>query len=418
MKERHYRNGASQSARQVTNAVDGVTNGTKSAFLRGHALVYFQPMNPLLRLVARLSARFPIARIVVSNALFWLILCLIGAAGSYSDALKRHDPAGFAMQVSRWCWAHVPVFLLGVGLHLLNRRRPEWFFSAARVAATYLVVLLVFMPCELFFIVARNCIEQGLPLSFGLVAERVIGMNRFGWFNELAWTSGTFIGVIALCVWHRHRLATHDNLALRLALEEQKLHSLRGQLEPHFMFNALNAISALVRSNNPALALAGINRLSSLLRYALAASQREWVTMGDELQFTRDYLALQRLRYGARLQVTIAGDSMAVLRADCLALLLQPLVENALRHGLDEATEPGAVTIVFALDGGTLAVCITNPIVPEAQPNPGAGIGLANVKARLDSAYGASASLAVEKADGNFIATLRLPARSSLAEAA
>jgi two-component system sensor histidine kinase AlgZ len=213
-------------------------------------------------------------------------------------------------------------------------------------------------------------------------------------------------------VW---RQAKHDNLALRLALEEQKLQTLRGQLEPHFMFNALNAISALVRSNNPDLALSGINRLSSLLRYALAASQGEWVTVADELQFTRDYLALQRLRYGDRLQVHIAGDSGAVLRADCLALLLQPLVENALRHGLDEATQPGTVTIAFATAGRALEVSVANPIVPGALPNPGAGIGLANVRERLRSAYGGAASLAVNQVDGCFVATLRLPMQAPMA---
>jgi two-component system sensor histidine kinase AlgZ len=379
-------------------------------------------MKPLVLLFSRLSTRLPIARIVVSNALFWLTVCLVGAAGSYSDALRHQDKIGFPALLSRWCWDHFPVFLLGVGLHLFNRRRPDWFVSTARVAKGYLLVLLLFFPCELFFIVAHNCIYNDMPLSFGLVWQRVLDMRRFGWFTEVSWTSGTYFGVVAICVWHRQRQrelvwrqAEHDNLALRLALEEQKLQTLRGQLEPHFMFNALNAISALVRSNSPDLALSGINRLSSLLRYALAASQGEWVTVADELQFTRDYLALQRLRYGDRLQVRIAGDSGAVLRADCLALLLQPLVENALRHGLDEATEPGAVTIAFATAGRALEVRVANPIVPGALPNPGAGIGLANVRERLRSAYGGAASLAIDKADGRFVATLRLPMQAPMA---
>jgi two-component system sensor histidine kinase AlgZ len=379
-------------------------------------------MKPLVLLFSRLSTRLPIARIVVSNALFWLTVCLVGAAGSYSDALRHQDKIGFPALLSRWCWDHFPVFLLGVGLHLFNRRRPDWFVSTARVAKGYLLVVLLFFPCELFFIVAHNCIYNDMPLSFGLVWQRVLDMRRFGWFTEFAWTSGTYFGVVAICVWHRQRQrelvwrqAEHDNLALRLALEEQKLQTLRGQLEPHFMFNALNAISALVRSNNPDLALSGINRLSSLLRYALAASQGEWVTVADELQFTRDYLALQRLRYGDRLQVRIAGDSGAVLRADCLALLLQPLVENALRHGLDEATEPGTVTIAFATAGRALEVSVANPIVQGALPNPGAGIGLANVRERLRSAYGGAASLAIDKSNGCFVATLRLPMQAPMA---
>lgn len=379
-------------------------------------------MKPLLRLFSHLSTQLPLTRIVVSNAAFWLLVCLIGAAGAYSDALRHQQPSDFATLLASWCWDHVPVFLLGVALHLLYRRRPAWFVSAARVAAGYLLVLLFFMPLELLFIVTHNAIENGMPLSIELVLRRVLEMRRFGWFTEFAWTSGTYMGVVALCVWHTHRQrelvwrqAEHDNLTLRLALEEQKLQTLRGQLEPHFMFNALNAISALVRSNNPALALSGINRLSSLLRYALAASQYEWVTVADELQFTRNYLALQRLRYGARLQVHIEGDSIDVQRADCLALVLQPLVENALRHGLDEATEPGPVTIVLARSGDRLAVRITNPIVAGAQPNPGAGIGLANVRERLHSGYGGQASLGVDQVDGCFVATLHVPIRARMA---
>lgn len=374
---------------------------------------------------SRLSTRFPLARIVVSNALFWLAICLIGAGGAYSDALRRQDQVAFPALLSTWCWAHVPVFLLGVALHLFNRRQPAWVLSARRVATGYLLVLLLFLPCELFFIVAQASIEHGRPVSFALVWARVLEMPRFGWFVEFAWTSGTYIGVIALCIWHRHgqreqvwRLAEHDNLTLRLALEEQKLRTLREQLEPHFMFNALNAISALVRANHNASALSGINRLSKLLRYVLAASQGEWVTVADELQFTRDYLALQHLRYGERLQVRIEGDSKDVLRADCLALLLQPLVENALRHGLDAATEPGAVTIVFARAAHALEVRISNPIVPGAQPNRGAGIGLANVRERLHHAYGGAASLVIDRADGVFQAILRVPAHAPMAVAA
>lgn len=124
---------------------------------------------------------------------------------------------------------------------------------------------------------------------------------------------------------------------------------------------------------------------------------------------------MQHLRYGDRLQVRIEGASGDVLRADCLALLLQPLVENALRHGLDASTEPGAVIIAFAKVGNVIAVRITNAIVPDALPNPGAGIGLSNVRERLRSAYQGTASLAIEKADGCFAAILHLPIHAPMA---
>ena len=406
----------------MTNAAGCVTNASYLAVWQEYALLYCLSMNPFLRISSSLSTCYHVARIVLSNALFWLALCLIGAAGAYSDAIRHQDHIEFSVLFNTWCWAHVPVFLLGVALHLFNRRHPQWSVNARRVATGYLLVLLLFLPLELCFIVAHDCMEHGRPLSFVLVLSRVLDMPRFGWFIEFAWSSGTYIAVVALCIWRRHgqrehawHLAEHHNLTLRLALEEQKLQTLRGQLEPHFMFNALNAISALVRSNNPSLALSGISRLSKLLRYALAASQGEWVTVADELQFTRDYLALQRLRYGERLQVRIEGDSNDVLEADCLALLLQPLVENALRHGLDAATQPGAVTIVLAKVAHALEVRVNNPIVPNALPNPGAGMGLSNIRERLHGAYGGSARLAINKADGFFTATLHLPMRAPMA---
>lgn len=146
------------------------------------------------------------------------------------------------------------------------------------------------------------------------------------------------------------------------------------------MFNALNAISALVRQDDRTLALKGIRRLSDLLRYALVASERESVTLADELRFTRDCLALQCLRYGDRLQVQIEGDSADVLGAGCTPLLLQPLVENALRHGLDRQAGRLDVRIAFMATGDSLCIRIVNPLIHGQTANPGGGTGLRNVQ--------------------------------------
>jgi hypothetical protein len=362
------------------------------------------------------SAFLQIGRIVVSNATFWLVLCLIGAVGSYSDALRSHDNISFIHLLESWCWDHVPVCLLGIVVHLINRRWPDYFVNSTRVAAGYGLVLMLFLPGELLFIAAHHRLAEGGPLTFQLAWLRVLEMRRFSWFTELAWTSGTYVAVVALCVWRRHRQrerawlqAERDNLSLRLQI-------LRGQLEPHFMFNALNAISALVRSDDRALALAGIRRLSDLLRYALAASEREWVVLADELEFTRDYLALQRLRYGDRLQVRIDGDSTDVLNADCPPLLLQPLVENALRHGLDCHAGQGEVHIAFAARDHELSVRIVNPLILNAPPNPGVGTGLRNVRARLHTAYGPSAQLRAEPQADRFVVEICIPMYGADAE--
>jgi len=201
--------------------------------------------------------------------------------------------------------------------------------------------------------------------------------------------------------------ALTDNLHLSLELERQRMLALRAQLEPHFIFNALNAISALVRTSDGDLALNGINRLSDLLRYALTASGRDWVSVGEELAFVGDYLALQRLRYRARLQVQMdIGD---VHGGECPPLLLQPLIENALRHDLDCHEGDSDIRIHMQRDGAQLHIRISNPVTADASPNPGLGMGLANTRARLQLAYGGEASLDSALRDGRYEVAIRMP---------
>jgi LytS/YehU family sensor histidine kinase len=148
--------------------------------------------------------------------------------------------------------------------------------------------------------------------------------------------------------------------------------------------------------------------LSDLLRYALSASVRNVVTVAAELQFVRDYLDLQRLRYGDRLQVRIDGDGKLLHEVECPPLLLQPLIENALRHDLDCHAGPSDIRLDFVRDGEVLAIRVTNLASAQASPNPGAGLGLANTRERLKLTHPA-ASLSTSLQDGRFVAEVRLP---------
>jgi LytS/YehU family sensor histidine kinase len=236
-------------------------------------------------------------------------------------------------------------------------------------------------------------------------------MLLVGWFS----TTGTFAAILAIHYWRQARerelawqRSQTDMLNLRLALEQQRMLALRAQFEPHFLFNALNAISALVRDGDRSLALGGIGRLSDLLRYALSASVRNVVTVASELQFVRDYLDLQRLRYGDRLQVRIDGETTLLHEVECPPLLLQPLIENALRHDLDCHAGPSDIRMDFVQDGEVLAIRVTNPASAHASPNPGAGLGLANTRERLKLMHPA-ASLSTSLQEGRFVAEVRLP---------
>jgi two-component system sensor histidine kinase AlgZ len=277
------------------------------------------------------------------------------------------------------------------------------------VFALFVGLVLVFQPAQWTYMAWL----RGYLHIASLEDARLLLMKMLlvGWFS----TTGTFAAILAIHYWRQARerelawqRSQTDMLNLRLALEQQRMLALRAQFEPHFLFNALNAISALVRDGDRTLALGGIGRLSDLLRYALSASVRNTVTVAAELQFVRDYLDLQRLRYGDRLRVHIDGEGSLLHEVECPPLLLQPLIENALRHDLDCREGPSDIRLGFAQDGEVLAIRVTNPASAQASPNPGAGLGLANTRERLKLMH-PTASLLTSLQDGRFVAEVRLP---------
>ncbi len=329
-------------------------------------------------------------RILGICVLAWSVVCATGALSSYGALLQRGDNPSFVELFRDWISGHGLMVVFSAVLYTVLQRWPQLVASARGIGRSYLAVLLLFLPLEFFFV------------------SQLQKMNIYGVFVEWTWTTFTFVTISGVRIWQLQRARETDNLSLRLELEQQRLAALRGQLEPHFLFNALNAVSALVRMDDKGATLSAISRLSGLLRYAQAASSRDWVTLAEELQFVRDYLALQSMRYGERLSVAIEGDSGTVLAADCPPLLLQPLVENALRHDLDCHDGAGDIRLRFAERGGMLHVHVSNS-VREVPPNPGMGLGLRNIEARLRMACGNGAELRTVRADGRFVAEINMP---------
>lgn len=227
---------------------------------------------------------------------------------------------------------------------------------------------------------------------------------------------GCFAATLAPRLWLGHQeadrareVALRDNLSLRLALQQQHLKALQNQLEPHFLFNALHAISALVRGDNKRGALTAISTLSKLLRHAVESNDGRLSTLNHEIAFVRDYLELQVLRFEDRLGYTLQDPPEHLLETTLPALLLQPLVENAIRHEVECHNGPSHIEVVVAERGGSIHIRVSNTSSAHAASNPGSGMGLKNIRERLSLLYGETASLDVVKADGRFHATLNLP---------
>jgi two-component system LytT family sensor kinase len=193
-------------------------------------------------------------------------------------------------------------------------------------------------------------------------------------------------------------------------LEHAQLERLKSQLQPHFLFNTLNSISVLVRED-PAAAQQMIVQLSDLLRLAIDTRDAQTVTLREELEFTRRYLAIQQLRFGDRLRVRITVEPDALDR-EVPHLLLQPLVENSIQHGLRGASG-GTVETVASVQDNRLVIRIADEAAGPAQPgeeSDGRGTGLANARARLAFLYGGRAELSlVRNGGGGSVVTIRLP---------
>lgn len=180
--------------------------------------------------------------------------------------------------------------------------------------------------------------------------------------------------------------------------------ALRAQIAPHFLFNALNAISAL-GYRDPALADAALVRLSALLRSTL--ERPAWISLRDEIALVADYVELHRLLLGDRLDfaLAIAPD---VWNARVPSMLLQPLIENALVHGLSRLPKGGAIRLEAGLSGNRLRIEVTND-APAESGRSGTGTGLENVRRRLAAAYGDRADLVFARTDSNAHVILLLP---------
>ncbi len=356
--------------------------------------------------------------VVAVGAIFWTIISVLGALTSLNDDLRRGVQGDFWLILGASARTAMALACLGGAVYACLTRWPRWTANARAIASGYGLLLLLCLPLQLTFIGKLYLQEDGPGLSWSSIASQVEAIDRFA--PILHWTSVTavYFAMVAIKVWQQNQLRTlalaHAQaaaLAARLELEEQHGMALRAQLEPHFVFNALSAISAMVRADKD-VALTGIQGLSDLLRYALGASERHWVSVAEELDFLKDYLALQHLRYGERLRIAIDGVSPLVLDCDCPPLLLQPLVENALRHDLD--CHEGASDIRLRLDcrEGALIIRVTNPVHHGAVHNPGVGLGLRNIAARLQLAYGAAATMQAGVVNGLFDVVIRMPAHA------
>ena len=211
---------------------------------------------------------------------------------------------------------------------------------------------------------------------------------------------------VLIAVDQSHR-AEKRALELGLLAREAQLQSLRTQVNPHFLFNSLNSIASLI-SPDPARARQMCVLLSDFLRLSLRAGERERHTLDEEIALAANYLSIEQIRFGRRLKVEAWIDRSAG-QVLIPPLLLQPLIENTVKHGISHLLDGGSVQIRAGVQAGRLEVEISNPCDPERPRGSGAGIGLENVRRRLLSAFGENARLETRAQPDSFEAVVYVP---------
>ncbi|MBC7936915.1 MAG: histidine kinase [Rhizobacter sp.] len=236
-------------------------------------------------------------------------------------------------------------------------------------------------------------------------------LNRsFGIRASMAFLFLSCVALICI-IWRRHQdeedMAGRKSDAQKMA-KDAELFKLRQQLQPHFLFNSLNSINALIGSQ-PKEARKMVQQLSEFLRGTIKKDETQWISLGEELQHLQLYLDIETIRFGNRLH-TIVEKEEAVLEMKLPALLLQPIVENAIKFGLYDTIGPTNIHIKATAVNNELLITVQNPFDPETSSSrTGVGFGLKSIERRLYLLFARTNLLHTETAGSLFTTVLKIP---------
>jgi hypothetical protein len=300
------------------------------------------------------------------------------------------------------------VFATGVGVSHLFRHfilRFHWLERGVGLVLPRLA--LGSLGLGIFAFLVEGVIHDLLFSNFAPLLQRP-ALDLFG--RVLNWTILLLIWSLAYFAYSlfiRSRREEIRNLRLETANRENQLGNLRAQMNPHFMFNALNGIRALI-DEDPDQAKRAITQLSAILRNAMATVKRKVVPLGEEIDIVKAYLALEAMRYEERLRVSFEVDP-ALERQPIPPMLLQTLVENAVRHGVANRPQGGEVIIGARSEGDTTVLFVRNSGHYEPGRINGTGIGLRNTRKRLEMIYGGKAHMDITNDNGMVLTKVVVP---------
>jgi two-component sensor histidine kinase len=352
----------------------------------------------------------------------WRWIAAIWSAGALFDASQtvlimhaegRHHPwlPLFGTELASWLpWALATPLIVQ-----LARRYPIVRSMSVRTLGVHLVTFAIVSA-------VAEAWSAGLQMLFNPWNNRKWPTFLDTWTTTLTFQVLTFLIAYALILTVTYVVDARESMARQMTetarlneqLSKAQLAALRRQIEPHFMYNALNSIAGLVRDQRNDAAVSMIVGLSEFLRRSSQDSHRSQVALREEVEYLQRYLDIQKVRFGERLQVSVDIPA-ELLSAQVPNLLLQPLVENAIKHGIAKRVAGGTVRVAGACSNGSLCLTVYNdgPSVPpdwETQT----GVGLGNLRTRLQILHGNESGLELRRAhSGGVEVVVTLPFRAA-----
>jgi two-component system LytT family sensor kinase len=337
--------------------------------------------------------------------LYWTLQCFGWLTWALNEALLYTNQYGW-----KWEWVFSSLANIAVAIFITHqyRRITKYYhwqdMNLGRMIQLHFLALVIMslllmalnMPLDYLFL------QENFEVS---LSPFIVIQIFFNFVKPLA----IWVLIYFFFQYSNKRLEMErENDQLERAILETEGKVLRAQMNPHFVFNALNSVRALI-TEDPQKAKKGINQLSKLLRSSLLTDRKKTITLSEELDTIADYLALEKIRYEDRLDWKLSVDPICN-KAQIPPMLLQTLVENGIKHGLSKSVKGGIIELTAKKIGDDLQVTVINPGNLKPSKEPGEGLGLINSQNRLYLLYGKTAQIELEPLNKNQVcAKVTLP---------
>ena len=338
-------------------------------------------------------------RALIIYSLIWVFIALLNGV-----FLRFSKEFSLSISITEALLGSILFGLLGLIIwyptrYIPFRREVPVYSISAHVAAGLIVILAwLFITVGILRFIFISDEEYIIYLTSSLFLRGLVGVMLY-----------LFMVLIYYLVSYARSLSerAHAEEKLRTLVRESELNLLKSQINPHFLFNSLNSISSLIMSN-PDEARDMIIRLSDFLRYSLKHRENEFVSIDEEIGRMNDYLLIERIRFGDKLKYEL-NISEKCKNVKVPTMIMQPLIENAIKHGVYESIEPVLVVFTCDVKHGFLHLELWNDFDPASPSRPGTGVGLQNVFERIRLAYNEKGSVTKSVKDGVFTVTLLIP---------